>query len=148
MQMEQEKKQTLVLVRKWQKATYTIGVLSLDGVRLCNILEPPCNGYHHGVTAIPKGTYEIDLDTVSPKFKNRVWAKPYGGKVPTLKDVPGRSRILMHPGTTVNDTDGCQLPGDNKEVGKVLNSQKRFHELMRLMLDAKAKGVKTYIKII
>lgn len=146
--MEWESKQTLVLVRKWQKAAYTIGVLSLDGVRLCNILEPPCNGYHHGVTAIPKGTYEIDLDTVSPKFKNRVWAKPYGGKVPTLKDVPGRSRILMHPGTTVNDTDGCQLTGDYKEVGKVLNSQKRFHELMRLMLAAKAKGVKTYIKII
>ena len=146
--MEQESKQILVLVRKWQKSAYTIGVLSLDGVRLCNILEPPCNGYHHGVTAIPKGTYEIDLDTVSPKFKNRVWAKPYGGIVPTLKDVPGRSRILMHPGTTVNDTDGCQLTGDNLEVGKILNSQMRFHELMRLMLDAKQKGIKTFIRII
>lgn len=143
-----ESKQTLVLVRKWQKSAYTIGVLSLDGIRLSNILEPPCNGYHHGVTAIPKGTYEIDLDTVSPKFKNRVWAKPYGGKVPTLKDVPGRSRILMHPGTTVNDTDGCLLPGNNREVGKVLDSQKCYHELMRIMLDAKAKGVKTFITIV
>lgn len=71
-------------MRKWQKAAYTIGVLSLDGVRLCNILEPPCNGYHHGVTAIPKGTYEIDMTIVSPKYKERVWSKPYGGIVPTL----------------------------------------------------------------
>ncbi len=146
--MEQTSKQTLILVRKYRKADYTIGVLSLNGARLCNVLEPPVNGTHHGVTAIPRGTYEIDLDTVSPKFKSRAWAKPYGGKVPTLKDVPGRSRILMHPGTTVNDTDGCLLPGNNREVGKVLDSQARYHELMSIMLTAKEKGIKTFITIV
>ena len=141
-------KQTLVLLRKWQKAKYTIGLLSLDGVRLPNILEPPCNGDHHGVTAIPKGTYEIDMTTVSPKFKNRAWAKPYGGIVPTLKDVPGRTRILLHPGNTVDDTDGCLLPGNNTVVGKVLNSEVRYHELMQILLKNKAEGITTYIKII
>jgi len=146
--MERVNKQTIVLVRKYQKSDYTIGVLSRDGVRLCNILEPPVNGTHHGVTAIPGGTYEIDLETVSPKFKNRVWAKPYGGKVPTLMDVPGRSRVLMHPGTTVNDTDGCLIPGLNRKVGKVLDSQKTFHSLMSMMLEAKGKGIKTYIRIV
>lgn len=146
--MTEQKSQTLVLLRKWQKAKYTIGILSLDGVRLCNILEPPCNGYHHGVTAIVKGTYEIDMTTVSPKFKNRAWAKPYGGIVPTLKDVPGRTRILIHPGNTVDDTDGCLLPGNNTEVGKVLNSQARYHELMKILLKNQEQGITTYIKII
>lgn len=148
MQMEQESKQTLVLVRKWQKAKYTIGILSLDGVRLCNVLEPPCNGYHHGVTAIVKGTYEIDMTIVSPKYKDRAWSKPYGGIVPTLVDVPGRSRILIHPGNTVNDTDGCLLPGNNREVGKVLDSQLCYHKLMEILMRNKEKGIKTYIKII
>lgn len=143
-----QESQTLILLRKWQKAKYTIGLLSLDGVRLHNILEPPCNGYHHGVTAIPKGTYEIDMTTVSPKFKNRAWAKPYGGIVPTLKDVPGRTRILIHPGNTVDDTDGCLLPGNNTVVGKVLNSEVRYHELMKILLKNKAEGITTYIKII
>ena len=146
--MTEQKSQTMVQRRKWQKAKYTIGILSLDGVRLCNILEPPCNGYHHGVTAIPKGTYEIDMTTVSPKFKNRAWAKPYGGIVPTLKDVPGRTRILIHPGNTVDDTDGCLLPGNNTVVGKVLNSSVRYHELMKILLKNKAEGITTYIKII
>lgn len=146
--MEQKDKQTMILVRKYIKSFYTIGVLSLDGCRLCNILEPPVYGTHHGVTAIPFGTYEIDLDTVSPKFKDRVWAKPYGGKVPTLKDVPGRSRILLHPGNTVDNTDGCLLPGWNREVGKVLDSQITFHKLMGIMLEAKSQGITTYIKIV
>lgn len=146
--MEKTNKLTFVLVRRYQKADYTIGILSLDGARLCNILEPPVNGTHHGVTAIPAGTYEIDLETVSPKFKNRAWAKPYGGKVPTLKDVSGRSRILIHPGTTVNDTDGCLVPGINREVGKVLDSQKTFHSLVSIMLEAKKKNTTSYIRIV
>ena len=100
------------------------------------------------MTAIPKGTYEIDMTTVSPKFKNRAWAKPYGGIVPTLKDVPGRTRILIHPGNTVDDTDGCLLPGNNTVVGKVLNSEVRYHELMKILLKNKAEGITTYIKII
>lgn len=145
--MDKLSKQTFTLIRKYKKAEYTIGILSLDGVRLCNILEPPVNGTHHGVTAIPEGTYEIDLDTVSPKFKDRAWAKPYNGRVPTLKDVPGRNRILLHPGTTVNDTDGCLICGENKQVGKVLESQTTFHFLMGLLWASKFQGYKMYIKV-
>lgn len=145
--MAKKVKQTLILVRKCKKADYTIGVLSFDGVRLCNILELPVNGTHHGKTAIPAGTYEIDLDIVSPKYKDRAWAKPYGGKVPTLKNVPGRDRILIHPGNTVNDTDGCLLPGHNTVVAMVTSSVKCYDSLMSLMLSAKEKGIKTYIKI-
>ncbi|MBR4405970.1 MAG: hypothetical protein IKW84_08860 [Bacteroidaceae bacterium] len=148
MPIGQKSKQILVLVRKWQKAAYTIGVLSLDGVRLCNMLEPPCNGCHHGVTAIPKGTYEIDMTIVSPKYKERVWSKPYGGIVPTLMDVPGRDRILIHPGNTINDTDGCLLPGENREVGKVLDSQICYHKLMNILLENQKNGIKTFIRII
>lgn len=148
--MEQLKspRQVLILCRKWQKAAYTIGILSLDGVRLCNILEPPCNGYHHGVTAIPKGTYEIDMTIVSPKYKEREWSKPYGGIVPTLVDVPGHTRILIHPGNTIDDTDGCLLPGNNTQVGKVLNSQACYHQLMAILTQNRAKGITTYIQII
>jgi hypothetical protein len=38
----------------------------------------------YGKTAIPSGIYQIDMDTISPKFKNRSWAKVCEGKVPRL----------------------------------------------------------------
>lgn len=49
-----------------------------------------------GKTAIPTGTHiRVDMNTVSPKFKDRTWAKPYSGKLPRLLDVKGYSGVLI-----------------------------------------------------
>ena len=71
----------LLLERRWKKATYTIGVLSVDGVRFCETIEDRDRGLKHsdaldwirakkvaGETAIPKGTYRVRMDIVSPKY--------------------------------------------------------------------------------
>ena len=76
----------------------------------------------YGETAVPTGTYKVDMNTVSPKFKSRTWAKPYGGKLPRLVLVPGYDGVLIHPGNKAEDTLGCILVGENKAVGQVLNS--------------------------
>ena len=45
-------------------------------------------------------------------------------------DVPGYSGIRIHPGNTAADTDGCILPGQNLQPGKVLNSTVTYRKLM------------------
>lgn len=138
-----------LLNRTWQKKDYTIGQFTLNGVFLCHILELPVNGTHHGKTAIPAGRYEIDMSIVSPKYKDRLWAERYDGIVPTLVGVPGRSRILMHPGNSVDDTDGCLLPGINKVKGRVVESLLNYYDLMdSYLMKAKARGQKCYITIV
>jgi hypothetical protein len=42
-----------------------------------------------------------------------------------LQDVPGFTGIFIHAGNTAEDSEGCILPGENKEKGKVLYS--RYH---------------------
>lgn len=126
------------LHRRWPKANYTIGDVYLAGKKFCNSLEPPVTG--DGVVAIPPGVYEIDVTIVSPKYKERSWAKKYGGIVPTITNVPGRDRILIHPGNTVADTSGCILPGVNREKGKVLESVKHYDVIMESLLKAHAEG--------
>ena len=105
-------------------AGYTIGRLSVDeGGFLCWVLEPEDRGLRQdmplpqiksrkvaGKTAIPRGTYRIEV-RVSPSFKDRWYAKPYGGKFPYLCDVPGFDGVLIHPGNTPADTKACLLPG-------------------------------------
>ena len=76
----------------------------------------------YGETAIPTGTYKVDVNTISPKFKSRTWAKPYGGKLPRLIDVPGYEGVLIHAGNKAEDSLGCVLVGENKVVGQVINS--------------------------
>ena len=138
----------LKVERKWKKPTYTIGNLYVDGVFLCNVLEDKDRGLTqdmstveiykkkvYGQTAIPKGRYRVNLDTVSPKFKSRSWAVKYGGRVPWIEGVPGFDRILIHPLTTPNETSGCVGIGENRVKGKILNSQRAYFDLMDFYLE-------------
>ena len=133
----------LTLQRIAKKETYTIGRLYVDGIYFCDTVEDKDRGLksHHplepnkkakvyGETAIPMGTYTIDMDKVSPKFSSRSWAKPYGGKIPRLRSVPGFEGVLIHPGNTAADCLGSILVGINDKVGRVSDSQRTFRRLM------------------
>lgn len=132
---------------------YTIGCMYINDSFFCNTLEDkvrniPKEVKVFGKTAIPAGTYEIDMNSVSPKFKNRSWAKKYKGIVPRLKNVPYFNGVLIHPGNTAGDTDGCILVGENSSVGKVLNSQKYWFILMDKLIKARDCGEKITIEIL
>ena len=114
----------LLLKRIARKAGYTIGKLYIDGAYFCDTLEDTdrldkgmtaaqlASKKIPGQTAIPEGTYKVIVN-VSPKFKRLL---------PRLVNVPGYEGVLIHRGNTPADTAGCILVGENKQVGKVLNS--------------------------
>ena len=150
----------LVLKRTFKGPNYTIGQLYVNGVYECDTLEDTDRGLTssmtvqeiaskklYGETAIPTGTYKIDMNTVSPKFKDRSWAKFCGGKLPRLLEVKGYSGVLIHVGNKPADTLGCILVGDNKIKGQVINSTSTFQQLYHLMLGASVRGESLTIKI-
>lgn len=136
------KKMRLKVDRRWKKTGYTIGVLYVNGIKLCETVEDQDRKLNSsmyldeidrikikGETAIPTGTYKVVLSN-SPKFSSRSWAKKYGGLIPELLTVKGFEGIRIHPGNTADDCTGCILVGDNKIKGGVINSTKRYYELM------------------
>lgn len=143
----------IVLERRWKKPNYTIGVLSIDGKRFCETLEDTDRGLKDSmsveqiknlkkphITAIPTGIYEVNLNTISPKFGSRSFYKEVcKGKVPRLLNVKGFDGILIHAGNKAEDTDGCILVGQNKVVGQVINSQATFRELYKVLSNSKDK---------
>lgn len=143
----------ILVKRIFKGENYTIGHLYINGTYFCDTLEDkvrnlPKEPKIYGKTAIPAGKYEIDMNTVSPKFKNRSWARKYKGIVPRLKNVPYFSGVLIHPGNQAQDTDGCLLIGQNSVAGKVLNSQKYWFMLMDRLIKARDEGEKITIQII
>lgn len=131
----------ILIERIWRKEDYTIGILYVNGVRLCNTLENAVRSEKvYGKTAIPAGTYRVLMNTVSQKFQDRAWAKPYCGLVPRLRNVPDFQGVLIHPGNTAADTDGCILVGDNTIKGQLTNSTNRFYQLMGKLLAAALAG--------
>lgn len=140
----------LLVKRNFKGSTYTIGKLYIDGVYLCDTLEDPDRGLKSSMqlseikklkvysdTAIPTGTYKIDMNTVSPKFKDRVWAKPWSGKLPRLVNVPGYEGVLVHVGNSAQDTLGCVLVGTNSVTGQLTNSTIAFNKLMEILTKTK-----------
>ena len=148
--------------RKYKKGTYTIGKLYVNGKYVCDTLEDKDRGLFQGMselevskikvkneTAIPTGTYEVSLHTVSPRFGSQTFYKSLcGGCVPRLLNVPGVDGILIHCGNTDKDSSGCILVGKNTVAGKVLNSKATFTDLWNKYLSvAKRMGEKVTIII-
>lgn len=150
----------LQLKRRFKGPKYTVGSLFVNGVYECDTLEDTDRGLTdemsvevikakkiYGETAIPSGAYDIDMNTVSPKFKDRPWAKFCGGKLPRLLNVKGYDGVLIHVGNKAEDTLGCILVGDNKVKGQVVNSTSTFQQLYLQMLKAHTRGEKITITI-
>ena len=140
----------LKLKRIARKASYTIGRLYIDGVRFCDTIEDKDRGLRQdmaraaikrikvqGETAIPTGRYRVTLGVRSPRMSQKKAYEFCDGYVPRLINVPGFDGILIHIGNTARDSEGCILVGENREVGKVLNSTATFKRLYARLREAK-----------
>ena len=143
----------LTLNRRFKAPEYTIGDLYIDGQWFCNTLEDTDRDLSQDMlltyiqnkkiksqTAIPTGTYKVDMNTVSPKYSNYSkypYAKQFNAKMPRLLNVKGFEGILIHAGNTQKHTDGCILVGINKVKGQVINSQATWKKLMSVLLKDK-----------
>lgn len=103
-------------------------------------------------SAIPYGEYEVSLDIKSPKYSNfnkYPQYKKYDGYLPRLLDVPHFEGILIHTGNTTQHSSGCLIVGENKVVGKVINSTATFYRIMdEWLVPAKQRNDKITLEII
>lgn len=134
----------ILIQRHALKEGYTIGRMEINGQYFCDTLEDTDRGLSEemseaeiaarkvkGATAIPTGTYRIDMQTRSPRF---------GRVLPRLINVKGYAGVLIHSGNTAADTEGCILVGENRERGKVLNSRATLEHLLAFLRAAQAEG--------
>lgn len=158
----------LKLRRTAKKSKYTIGHLYMQDKQngewgfLCDTIEDKDRGLDQSMTlanierikvkhetAIPTGTYEIQMDVVSGTFVKKDTYKAFcGGKVPRLKYVKGFSGILIHSGTDQNSSSGCIIVGENKVVGKVINSWATFKRIYSILKRAYNNGEKITLEIV
>ena len=115
---------SLRLIRLETGSTETIGVLKLNDLIQCYILEPPKFGNQVNKSCIPTGRY----------YCEKYYSEKYKTKCLALSNVPGRKYIAIHYGNTAKDTTGCLLTGlyAGKLDGKraVLQSKNALQYLM------------------
>lgn len=113
----------------------TFGRLVIDGEEFYTV-ERPWLDNKPKVSCIPEGTYTLK------KRESGVVSRSTGGaysKGWEVTKVPGRSFIMLHPGNSMDDLEGCISPGRalGTVSGKwaVLSSRPAFDDIMELLED-------------
>ncbi|MBO4483269.1 MAG: hypothetical protein J5735_05570 [Prevotella sp.] len=152
------------LKRMYYKDTYTIGALQVQSednpnvmVYFCDTLEPRWRDLTKekkvaGKTAIPSGTYKIELR----------YSKKFEKMMPYLCDVPFFEGIMIHIGNVPSDTRGCILvgkavrprkpeeenpTGEATVIGRLTDSRITFNRLYELIREAVRKGEEVEVKV-
>lgn len=142
----------LLLNRTDRDLAYTGGILSLimeeahlPSQPICQTLEDPIRNFGQqgegkikGRTAIPPGRYRLIL-SMSTRFRK---------VMPELLNVPFFDGIRIHPGNTVEDTDGCLLVGQRRVRANLIDSRSAYARLMTILEKADAKKEKVYLTIV
>jgi len=106
----------------------TFGVLIDNDIPICLTLELPYRGNQRNISCIPFGKYECKR-----KNSNRF------GDTFEVKNVSGRTHILLHKGNTIKDTSGCILLGNSYGflggVPAIYDSREAFNNFMLHMRD-------------
>ena len=82
-----------------------------------------------GKTAIPEGTYNVDI-TFSERFQRNM---------PLVENVPGYAGIRIHPGNYPVDTEGCLLPGTTHDSADFVGNSRIAFEALYPKLQAALK---------
>ena len=77
------------------------GACVVDGGFALFSLEEEWRDNQRSISCIPAGTYDLEPTT---------WHK-HGIRTYEIANVPDRDRILIHPGNTEEDTEGCVIVG-------------------------------------
>lgn len=128
----------IVLTRGHAFDMGTFGRLAMPDGFSCVVCERPWQGNKRRLSCIPPGTYELAMR------RSEVVRATTGGKFSKgweVTGVPERDHIMLHPGNTIDDTEGCLLPGESfggwtvedEYRWAVTHSQRAFERLMSVL---------------
>ena len=118
------------LIRLETKMNATLGVVLIDNSLICYSFELPWKANIRNHSCIPCGHYDLE--------RRDTWHKADKlGYTYEIIHVPDREGILFHPGNTVEDIEGCIIPGTYpgwlRNSRAVLESTAAFIKFKNLM---------------
>ncbi len=123
----------------------TIGSLYVNSKWFCYTLEDLDRHLETGgtkapgMTAIPRGKYKIVMYP----------SKHFGAMMPCLLDVPQFTGIMIHPGNTPKDTEGCILLGKGRDVisNNLVESKLAFNAFLDILTNAFLRKEEVWIEV-
>jgi hypothetical protein len=127
----------IVLERNGYTPFGTFGKLTYEDFS-CLTVERPWANNQPLISCIPEGFYKANW-YAAPKFANLGDVLAITGNTVSLfpDNIHRRSRILIHPGNTMNDVEGCVAVGDSygciNGIPGIYNSVLTFNKLVSIL---------------
>lgn len=116
----------------------TFGALFFQGTFVCFTIELPWKDNARNISCIPDGCYLLEI-WYTDRFKHHL----------VVKDVPGRSEILIHPANNaLKELRGCIAPVTHlTSIATGILSRKALDKLLLLVDRTKRNGSELYLTI-
>jgi hypothetical protein len=135
----EDKGVNLLLIRDTFTDISTLGVLFVNGERMCDTLELPWKNNQKSISCIPAGEYSVRLRPARQSATRNYLHL-------LVQDVKDRSYILFHKGNTAEDTRGCVLVGQSRQQDFVGNSTLAMDLLMKEIIHLGGENINLIIK--
>lgn len=134
---------TIFIQRKWQTPSSTVSEFAISGTDIKGFFlecPGPDTVMLNLKKRIPEGSYSLIWHN-SGRFKKH-------SPTPLLfnAQVPSNRLILIHPGNKPQDTEGCLLPGTNRNINEVTKSVVLYDKLKNLMIEKGIHNFKVFIR--
>lgn len=139
---------TIILQRVRQSANATFGILTIGGVVVATLEDMMRDEKVYGETAIPAGTYKLELRNEGSKTKHyaKRFPKMHKGMI-WLRDVPNFTYVYIHIGNFPQDTEGCILVGEKARSRSLQSSTKAYKRIYpKIAKMIQDKGCQIIIK--
>jgi len=139
---------TIILQRIRQQAKATFGTLTINGDIVATLEDQIRSTKIHGETAIPAGTYQLELRNEGGKTKKyaRRFPDMHQGMI-WLRYVPDFTYVYIHIGNFVDDTEGCILVGERARTRSLQSSTKAYLRIYpKIARMIKEEGCQIIIK--
>lgn len=116
----------------------TNGEIRMDGERVCDAIELPWKDNARNISCIPEGKYPLA----------KRYSKRFGWHI-LVKDVPGRSGILIHlANNAMKELRGCIAPVTRLTgPGRRSESRKAFEKLKQRIYQRIDENKEVYLRI-
>lgn len=139
----------LTLNRKFYGAKFTEGEILIDGKFECYTVEDTDRKLEtagesakiEGVTAIPKGTYEVTISM----------SKRFGKFLIEIMGVPYFKGVRIHSGNSSNDSEGCIIVGksnNRNDDNWVSESRVAYDALHKKVKEVLSAGEKVTLEVL
>lgn len=138
---------TITLQRVRQRAKGTFGILTINGDVVATLEDQIRDEKVHGETAIPAGTYKLELRNEGGKTKHYAKRFPemHKGMI-WLRNVPDFTYVYIHIGNFVEDTEGCILVGERARTRSLQSSTKAYQRIYPKIVKMIEEGCQITIK--